>query len=524
LTGEGIASARIELPVETDMERILPAIEAILRQSDDILDAPASVVGADLVWLDDDNLGQWRFSPGALVHPLAVTVLEDDLVLLDGGQVIAVDMESPDTAQRLLQPGDMLANDYVSVPSQDPLDLTAWGDELLVLDRVADIYRYQAGVWTIERYDRPISETSSHYFTAIAASGDRFLLESSYDYVNRYTVPYASDTRWLIDEHHDVDLAVYQEQIYLLYRELASPAGGLVRYLLDGNDTSRDQRFRSDAPLYRPRAAAATANTLYVLDQAGYRLLALDPASGKLRRIYQFAQRQAVSAIWASSDDSRLILAGKDHVYFLDEPQMQAEIRPMYEVTERRLHDPAVLRQLRGLLKPVAGTPITQQDLQMPGAPRHYRLGVHEGLDFYWALGTTVRAPADGIVVRAMHDYVPASDDEIEHWRTLSWGAGYTPQDALDAFRGRQVWIEHQDGTISRYAHLDTIEPDVVVGAAVQRGQSIGTIGNSGSPGSIVSEDEDAHLHFELWLDNQYLGQYLSPIDIREWLEMIFTP
>jgi murein DD-endopeptidase MepM/ murein hydrolase activator NlpD len=94
----------------------------------------------------------------------------------------------------------------------------------------------------------------------------------------------------------------------------------------------------------------------------------------------------------------------------------------------------------------------------------------------------------------------------------------------LDAFRGRQVWIEHQDGTISRYAHLDTIEPDVVVGAAVQRGQSIGTIGNSGSPGSIVSEDEDAHLHFELWLDNQYLGQYLSPIDIREWLEMIFTP
>ena len=47
-------------------------------------------------------------------------------------------------------------------------------------------------------------------------------------------------------------------------------------------------------------------------------------------------------------------------------------------------------------------------------------------------------------------------------------------------------------------------------------------MGNSGSPASLESETEDAHLHFELRLGDHYIGQYLRPIETREWLNEIF--
>ncbi|MBK7893903.1 MAG: hypothetical protein IPJ90_03220 [Anaerolineaceae bacterium] len=53
-------------------------------------------------------------------------------------------------------------------------------------------------------------------------------------------------------------------------------------------------------------------------------------------------------------------------------------------------------------------------------------------------------------------------------------------------------------------------------------GQQIGLVGNTGSPASVRSESEDAHLHFELWRDDFYLGQFLRPIETRELLEQLF--
>jgi murein DD-endopeptidase MepM/ murein hydrolase activator NlpD len=85
-----------------------------------------------------------------------------------------------------------------------------------------------------------------------------------------------------------------------------------------------------------------------------------------------------------------------------------------------------------------------------------------------------------------------------------------------------QVWIEHADGTIARYAHLSGIEADVVEGTAVTAGQLIGQIGNSGSPASISGPTEDAHLHFELWLNGHYLGQFLRPVEVRELVALLF--
>ena len=99
---------------------------------------------------------------------------------------------------------------------------------------------------------------------------------------------------------------------------------------------------------------------------------------------------------------------------------------------------------------------------------------------------------------------------------------GTVPVELMDFYRGRQVWIEHGDGTIARYAHLSEIAEGIREGAAVAQGQEIGKIGNTGSPASINGPDEDAHLHFELWRGETYLGQYLRPVESRELILALF--
>ena len=80
---------------------------------------------------------------------------------------------------------------------------------------------------------------------------------------------------------------------------------------------------------------------------------------------------------------------------------------------------------------------------------------------------------------------------------------GYTPDETLDRIRGRQVWIDHGRHVVTRYAHLDTVA-DLRVGESVTRGQMIGTVGSSGF------EEGGPHLHFEIRIGDDYLGDWLE--------------
>jgi murein DD-endopeptidase MepM/ murein hydrolase activator NlpD len=118
-----------------------------------------------------------------------------------------------------------------------------------------------------------------------------------------------------------------------------------------------------------------------------------------------------------------------------------------------------------------------------------------------------------------MVDYQPLTAAQADTWQAMSRELGYTPSEVLDGYRGRQVWIDHGDGLVSRYAHLGSIEPGIVEGTVVTQGQVIARVGNSGTPGSVSSDTYDVHLHLELWIDDHYVGQFLRPIEAREWLE-----
>ncbi len=183
---------------------------------------------------------------------------------------------------------------------------------------------------------------------------------------------------------------------------------------------------------------------------------------------------------------------------------------------------PEIIQQLSFLQSPIPGASISSRDSQLPGAPRAYRNGTHEGLDYYNGycgvpihFGDPVYAAGAGFVMRVDHDYSELPIPEREEMLRQSAVAGDTPEHILDKLRGRQVWIVHTFGIVTRYAHLETVSETLQSGDWIEAGKFVGTLGNSGTSNGARGTREDAHLHFEIWVDDRYLGEGLSPEEVR---------
>jgi murein DD-endopeptidase MepM/ murein hydrolase activator NlpD len=188
-------------------------------------------------------------------------------------------------------------------------------------------------------------------------------------------------------------------------------------------------------------------------------------------------------------------------------------------------------RDLRGFTMPVAGACLPSNERLMPNAPRAYRHGVHEGVDFYFGdscvvidRGTPVLAMYEGVVMRADHDYVPLDLQRVNELAQRTARQGFTDEEALDAYRGRQVWVDHGNGVATRYCHLDEIEQSIAPGITVRAGQRIGGIGESGTPESVTAPGTELHLHFEVRVGDGFLGQDLPPEEVRTLYVRLFSP
>lgn len=469
---------------------------------------------ANLAWqIGLGNTGAWLYETGSFIHPRALEVIGEVAYLLDSGRVLRLDLRHPTAPEVVLQAGVIIDG----VPVIEPFDLSSEGDMLYVLDRAGDVYRYNtaAGLWRLDRYDRAVREVSSQYYVGIAAAADtRFLLETSYHFVQAYTTQ-GDSYAWLTDGAREIDLSVADGFAYVLTQ--ANPDVGQITKVEAA--LRRQVEWQLDGVLMRPRHIQTTSSTLTILDQAGYRLQTFDPTTGTFQHVWNFTQ--PISAFW--NDGQRLILAAQDTLYFVGQPEKQAVISGGVPLADHLPHDPQVLASLEGLVIPVLNTTVAGREFQLPGAPRHYRLGVHEGMDFYKAIGTPVLAVAGGVVIRADTTYITPTERLFGEMRETVMASGYTPEEVLDFYRGRQIWLQLDNGWVARYAHLSAIAPDIAEGTRVTAGQIIGQVGNSGSPITQQNPEGDVHLHFELWLGEHYLGQFLHPIEVLEWLGIIFS-
>lgn len=167
--------------------------------------------------------------------------------------------------------------------------------------------------------------------------------------------------------------------------------------------------------------------------------------------------------------------------------ELQREIDRLAEDVERRADDLSVLesrlleKRVRDRLLPttlpvkeaVFGSPFGVRQDPITGAR-----AMHEGIDFRASTGTPVGAAAAGVVLVAT----------------------YHPE------YGNMIDLDHGDGLISRYAHLASI--DAAPGKMVRRGETIGTLGNSG-------RSTGPHLHFEvrMWGLAQNPANFLKKAD-----------
>jgi len=152
---------------------------------------------------------------------------------------------------------------------------------------------------------------------------------------------------------------------------------------------------------------------------------------------------------------------------------------------------------------PIEGGDIPTDLELLPGAPRDYRGGIHEGIDFPAPTGTPVLAAASGMVVRVDTSFLDWNREQQDLALEEALQLGYTPATTLDRIRGRQVWIDHGKGLITRYAHLSAVEP-LVVGQKVEAGALIGEVGSSGYP------QGGPHLHFEVRVGDDFYGDGLD--------------
>jgi murein DD-endopeptidase MepM/ murein hydrolase activator NlpD len=271
---------------------------------------------------------------------------------------------------------------------------------------------------------------------------------------------------------------------------------------------------------------------LYVIDMGYQRLRLLDQENGSLVREYLFAEEEVeIGSVYV--DNGKLYLAGRDAIYVYPPdpvalPMPEPATTPTIALSSLPPHDPAILELLPPLTLPIDGTMLSDMAFRLPGAPRSYRYGVHEGLDFYWAAGgavtsdTPVLAVADGEIIRADREYVAPSAAEMEEMLAYALEVHHTPAGILDVLRGRQVWIDHGEGVVSRYCHLSAVADGLEVGQRVEQGQIVGYVGNSGTPASYYEQGAEMHLHLEIRIVAGYLGQYLRPIEVKRWLTQVF--
>ncbi len=490
---------------------------------------------------DGDRYG---WSASALIRPHGLALLGGTAYTIDAGQLVAIPLEAGKAAARLVPPDNRIGG--IPVGEMIRAEVAPDGQGLIVLDKRGDFYRYDpaSGQWSMERpVDQRRSVLNPAPASLVAYAGRTYLLDVSYSQVWRY--PYGEDvpegylpggndptTRWgtQFDLTRGVDLGM-DGNLYVLLHESEEEPARLVRY--SGESPKRDKNFGADLALENPvqMSVEATGTTpLAVIDHGGQRLQLIDRESGS---VVQTFANQGGTMRAAAFADGRLYVLATDGLYVYPGTGQAVEVVGMTGPDPaERPDDPQKLDSIPPMTVPIQGLAfLPGRDSVLPGAPRIYRYGIHQGIDMYDGTmgvaipyGTPVHAAAAGTVIRADLDYRELTPEQWDELAARCDQLHNTPPEIEDVFSGRQVWIDHGNGVVTHYVHLSGIEEGIVTGTQVAAGQLIGKVGNSGTSDGAAGTEEGPHLHFEIYVNGRFLGEGLTFWEVRQVLQRLLFP
>ncbi|WP_456364432.1 M23 family metallopeptidase [Priestia aryabhattai] len=188
-----------------------------------------------------------------------------------------------------------------------------------------------------------------------------------------------------------------------------------------------------------------------------------------------------------------------------------------------------VLKVLNNPHIPIEHAFVTKEAGQVPGAARDYRNGKHEGFDWYpGAIGieitrqTLIHPMFEGRIVRIDKDFKELEFDHREDLLKEAAASSNTSQKTLDKLRGRQVWIQSNNGILIHYAHTSSVNPNLKVGDYVKTTDWIAKVGNSGTSNGALGTDDDLHLHSDILVCGKNFWEYGNIPDMNESLIQIF--
>jgi len=310
------------------------------------------------------------------------------------------------------------------------------------------------------------------------------------------SAPEISTVRYDVDADGEVELARWNLD------------GSVVLWRWDRNSDGEPELVAYDARVGAD-GNLVPAGTIVAWDWAGDSVIDEGAVPGEVQ---DFLKREEIAAALAVPPEGELALVGR-------------EIQGLVEQIREGYDD----WRLSGLRMPIVGASLPDLNTLLPGAPRAYRNGIHQGFDMmpgHIGVPTGYSAPAvaakDGTVIRADLDYREMTPQEHQAALEAARNSGTTPPEILDMLRGRQVWIDHGAGVITRYCHLSGVASGVTEGSEVAAGDIVGFVGNSGTEGGVAGTQAGAHLHFELRIDDRYFGEGMSPDQIRERARELF--
>ena len=227
--------------------------------------------------------------------------------------------------------------------------------------------------------------------------------------------------------------------------------------------------------------------------------------------------------VFLNNGTKQLVVLDKQQFGEEQQPPLGEESVSSWEIDKR-------YNYLKHLINPIPGSHVSTKASQWPGAPRPYRNGTHEGLDFYtYTSGITVDKNTaiismdEGIVIRADHEFRELDAQYRNEILDIASKRSLTPEYILDMLRGRSVWIQHSNGIVARYLHLNSINEDIIVGEKVSKGQMIGMAGNSGTNEGVIGNNQGVHLHLDISIYGQLFWEGLATDNIVLLLKDIFN-